>query len=212
MGKDFTKIPQEVIDSEYRDLQGVRWRYIYGSEDCWVSEFGKVRWKKKVLPIRQDPAGYQRVTVKGLGRIRVHRLVAEAFIENPEGKPLINHISGDKTQNTIENLEWATYSENSQHAVDTGLIRKKDKMRTGNMIVETDIESRQSIIYASQKECADHNGISLNRINSCLNKITKSCNGKLYTYLNMDMGELRSLVMYKNENLQKKVDINKETN
>ena len=210
MGRDFKKVPQEVIDSEYTDNQGTRWRYIYGSDDCWISEFGKVKWKKKkkLLPIRLDPAGYERVSVKGLGRIRVHRLVAEAWIDNPEGKPLINHISGDKTQNTVSNLEWATYQENSQHAVDTGLIRDIDQRRKGNMIVETDIKTRQSVIFSSQKECADYYGISVSGINRCLNKINKSCNGKLYTYLNMDIEDLRNLVLYKNETSQKKVDIN----
>ena len=56
----------------------------------------------------------------------VHRLVAEAFIENPESKRTVNHKDGDKHNNSKSNLEWATYSENSQHAHDTGLNRKKE--------------------------------------------------------------------------------------
>lgn len=53
----------------------------------------------------------------------LHRLLAAAFLDNPEGKATVNHIDGNRRNNSLENLEWATQAENIQHARDTGLAR-----------------------------------------------------------------------------------------
>lgn len=55
----------------------------------------------------------------------VHVLVGQAFIENNENKPCLNHMDGNKQNNNLDNLEWSTFSENTQHAYDTGLIKSK---------------------------------------------------------------------------------------
>jgi len=59
----------------------------------------------------------------------IHRLVAEAFIPNPEMKRTINHIDCDKLNNHVDNLEWATYAENMRHAMDNGLTNLFGKER-----------------------------------------------------------------------------------
>lgn len=81
-------------------------------------------------------AGYMNVGITddlGIRRFkRVHRLVAETFIENQESKPEVNHKNGNKSDNRVENLEWATTSENRRHAFDTGLQKPHSANMNGN--------------------------------------------------------------------------------
>jgi hypothetical protein len=63
--------------------------------------------------------GYMRVTLCAKGRMKrflLHRLVAIVHIENPQQKPCVNHIDGDKANNKVSNLEWCTFSENESHS------------------------------------------------------------------------------------------------
>lgn len=76
--------------------------------------------KERILKSFDDDRGYQQVDINRR-TISVHRLVAESFIPNPSDKPTVNHKDGNKHNNDVSNLEWATHMENVHHAIDTGL-------------------------------------------------------------------------------------------
>jgi hypothetical protein len=90
-----------------------------------IREDGEVRSRfGRTIRHQVSKNGYVRVELWAGGKGKkhlLHRLLAEAFIPNPEGKPQVNHIDGDKANNALSNLEWVTQSENQAHAYRMGL-------------------------------------------------------------------------------------------
>lgn len=101
------------------------WKPVVGYDGIYeVSSFGQVRRVSYLLKPSNSHYGYPQLTLTKNGKNSnkpLHRIVAEAFHENPENKPTVNHKDGNKQNSHKNNLEWATHSENSLHAVRTGL-------------------------------------------------------------------------------------------
>ena len=108
------------------------WKDVVGYEGHYqVSNLGNVKslhYKHQNFPQVLKPKisydGYLRVNLAKDGTVKtinIHLLVAKHFIPNPDNKPQINHINGDKNNNSVSNLEWVTGKENIRHAIDTGL-------------------------------------------------------------------------------------------
>ena len=105
--------------------------------------------------------------------LSVARLVANAYLPNPENKPTINHIDGNKENNLLCNLEWATYSENNQHAIDNNLHPLTDKMRQSRIdssakLRKIILDTNTGIFYIGLSEAAKASGYSQKNIQAKL--------------------------------------------
>jgi len=105
--------------------------------------------KGKILKIGKNRKGYAQTRLRKDGEylnVKIHRLVANAFIPNPKNKPQVNHKDGNKANNAIENLEWVTNQENTDHAVRSGYKQKKLNEYQVRVIRQLGSDMRQPII------------------------------------------------------------------
>lgn len=108
---------------------------------------------------------------------RVHRLVAQTYIPNPENKPEVNHMDGNKENNMLCNLEWMTHSENVQHACDTGLRPISELMRETGRRSKNLIKGKN--IYTSKIVLDEATGVFYDCVQDAADTIGK---GKRYLY------------------------------
>ena len=128
------------------------WKLVADYPNYSVSNYGRVRNNKTGYILKPLEVGFGYVVVElwnknGPKSKKIHRLVAEAFLPNPDKKPQVNHIDGNKKNNRLDNLEWVTASENMKHSYDSK-IRVPHQERPVR-IVET------GEIFKSVKECAE---------------------------------------------------------
>ena len=123
-------------------------------ENYIVSKDGRIYNKitsKKIKP-SPDTRGYLQVKIykngKGITR-KLHRLIAETYLPNTYNKPQINHIDGNKVNNSLENLEWITCADNMKHSWEIGL--RNHCRKVASKIV---IDTQTGVFYDSAKELA----------------------------------------------------------
>lgn len=122
--------------------------------------------------ITKRPDGYEVFTLNGKTKY-VHRYLAEKYIPNPENKPCVNHIDGNPSNNSLDNLEWVTRRENCEHARLNGLSEKKS-------------QGVKSLSYEQYLEmiCLRESGLSYRKIGQIMNleyrRVNDTINGKRY--------------------------------
>ncbi len=155
--------------------------YIDGSNNAYALSDGTIERNGVIMKPKVDAEGYFRVSVGGKARRdRVHRFIAKSFIPNPYNKKVVNHIDGNRQNNSVDNLEWCTYKENSVHAGLKGLLssghgKKRKVIATG---VKTGIEYS----FESQKEAERKLSIPNCEINKALRGKRKTAHGYKFRY------------------------------
>lgn len=117
----------------------------------------------------------------------VHRIVAEAFIPNPENKPTVNHIDGNPLNNCVANLEWATYTENQLHAYKNGLttVSKNYSPSNSRRVIAYNPSTEEEIIMDSASQLARYLGVSHQLVSKCAvsTNLNERCRGFIVKYL-----------------------------
>lgn len=156
------------------------WRSHPTYGDILVSDTGRVlsyksgKWRE--LKPGLSGRGYLTICVGHDKTKPVHRLVAQTYIPNLDRKQQVNHIDGDKLNNRVSNLEWATASENEKHAYKTGLKTAHHKGRKVKIV-----ESGE--IFGSIRDCARKINGNQPSINRCLSGDRKTHRGLHFEYV-----------------------------
>lgn len=150
------------------------WKVIEGHDSLYeISDKGRVRntLTNKILKQHKNAYGYYCLGLRFEGRKQksylVHRLIAKVFIPNPENKPQINHKDCNKTNNSIDNLEWCTKNENNLHAFANGLIDRRGEKASGSKLTEKQVlEIRELCKTMEQKDIAPMFGINKSHVSN----------------------------------------------
>lgn len=165
------------------------------SSDYYVTDTGCLysrkwgRFKKLTLPIVKDGyvrAKFQKTPTKRI-TTGIHRLVAEAFIPNPENKPEVNHIDGNKQNNNVSNLEWVTHGENIQHSYDSlgrkhGMLGRKGKNSPYSKKIQQIKDNKVIAEFWGCFEAERTTGVFAPNIWACLKNQRKTAGGYLWKY------------------------------
>lgn len=143
--------------------------------------WGKTKVKEKILIPANDKDGYKIVTLCKNGKqktFKIHRIVAEIFLDNPNSYKCINHKDENKQNNCVENLEWCTFKYNANYG--TCIKRRVKKM--SKVVLQYDLNKNFIAKYRSVNEA--HKKTNVFHIYDCCNGKLKTAGGYIWRYIN----------------------------
>jgi HNH endonuclease len=169
----------DIIDTDDQDWCEF-WMVVADHPTYEASSLGRVR-DRETLVIKRDhryARGYRAIYLDGI-QWKVHRLVMMTFVANPLNKRTVNHISGNKADNRLSNLEWATHSENNLHAYATGLQRPLP----GRAVRQLSLDGVELATYTSMNEAAQAAGIDRGSVRHAANGGGNTVGGFRYEFI-----------------------------
>lgn len=165
--------------------------YVTEEGDVYSFNYKQTGKIQKLIP-KKDGHGYLCVALCKEGKVvykKIHRLVAQAFIPNPENKRTINHINGVRSDNRVENLEWATDSENNKHAFKhlgrkPSMLGKLGKNCPNSKIVLQISNDKVIREFFGTNEASRATGIAQPSISRCCTGGLKTAGGYQWRYKN----------------------------
>jgi len=151
---------------------------IVGFDNYEVSNLGRVRNIKSGIMLKPwiTKDGYLRHCLykhNKQKKLLLHRIIATTFIDNPEGKPCVNHIDENKLNNDLSNLEWCTERENAVHG--TRIKRIAEKL--SKKVIQLDLNDNVLKEFESMHQAERETGVSVSSISNCCNGRRKSAGG-----------------------------------
>lgn len=160
------------------------WREVKEYSNYEVNQLGEIRHKKrqKILKPRDNNGGYQYVNFKINGKntnFAVHRIVANAFIPNPNGYTEVNHKDYNKKNNCVDNLEWVSSSQNKQHSY----LKQENKKSRGKAVNQYTKEGTFLKTFDSVSDAAKELGCCVAAISNCCLGRTKTSQGFRWSFV-----------------------------
>ena len=179
---------------EWRDIKGYEGKYMVSNKGNIKSLNYRRTGKEKIIKGVPDGHGYLQVKLYKDGKDKkgkIHRLVAQAFLENPNSLPEVNHKNEDKTDNRVENLEWCSRLYNNTY---NGRAKKVGKKLRGRKQSEEHIKKKSKPVFSIDKEsglimwwqsateASRQTGIAQGNISNCCTGKLKSARGHIWFF------------------------------